>query len=143
VPQDDVEADSILAQQISRIDGVGLVNVAGAQKPAMRIQIDPRKVAALGLQIDAVRASIANSTVNSPKGSINGPQQNLTVYANDQVLDPTTWRDLVVGYHNGAAVRIKDIGSAEKGIENARSAPGPSPARPTSTRRSRADSRSF
>jgi HAE1 family hydrophobic/amphiphilic exporter-1 len=112
------EADSILAQQISRIEGVGLVNVGGAQKPAMRIQIDPRKVAALGLQIDAVRASIANSTVNSPKGSLNGPRQNLTVYANDQVLDPATWQNLVVGYHNGAAVRIKDIGSAENGIEN-------------------------
>ncbi len=112
------EADSILAQQISRIEGVGLVSVAGAQKPAMRIQIDPRRVAALGLQIDAIRASIAANTVNAPKGSINGARQNLTVYANDQVLDPATWQNLVIGYHNGAAVRIKDIGSAEKGVEN-------------------------
>ena len=111
-------ADSILAQQISRIQGIGLVNVGGAQKPAMRIQIDPRKVAALGLQIDSVRASIANSTVNAPKGSLNGARQNLTVYANDQVLDAGTWQNLVVGYHNGAAVRIKDIGSAQSGIEN-------------------------
>ena len=62
-----------------------------------------------------MRASIAASTVNSPKGSINGPRQNLTVYANDQVLDAATWQNLVVGYHNSAAVRIKDIGSAEKG----------------------------
>ena len=62
-------ADNILSQQISRIDGVGQVIVGGQQKPAIRIQIDPRKVAALGLQLDDIRATIANQTVNAPKGS--------------------------------------------------------------------------
>jgi HAE1 family hydrophobic/amphiphilic exporter-1 len=116
--QVDNYADVILSQQISRIDGVGLVTIAGQQKPAVRIRIDPRKVAALGLQIDNVRAQIVASTVNAPKGAINGPQQNLTVYANDQILDVSPWNQLVVGYHNGAAIRIKDLGGAIQGVEN-------------------------
>jgi HAE1 family hydrophobic/amphiphilic exporter-1 len=111
-------ADNILSQQISRIDGVGLVTIGGQQKPAMRIRIDPRKAAALGIQIDAVRSSIANSTVNAPKGALTGSQKSFTVYANDQVLDVATWNNLVVGYHNGAPIRIKDLGGAVQDVEN-------------------------
>ncbi len=111
-------ADNILSQQISRIDGVGLVNIAGQQKPAVRIRIDPRKAAALGLQIDAVRAAVAASTVNAPKGSLNGGQKSYTVYANDQVLNVATWNNLVVGYHNGAPIRVKDLGDAVQDVEN-------------------------
>jgi len=116
--QVDDYADVILSQQISRIDGVGLVTIAGQQKPAVRIRIDPRKVAALGLQIDNVRAQIVASTVNAPKGAINGPEQNLTVYANDQILDVSPWNQLVVGYHNGAAIRVTDLGGAIQDVEN-------------------------
>ncbi|HEY0297003.1 MAG TPA: efflux RND transporter permease subunit, partial [Bordetella sp.] len=105
-------ADVILSQQISRIEGVGLVTLGGQQKPAVRIRIDPRKVAALGLQIDKVRAQIVASTVNAPKGAIKGPRQNLTIYANDQILDVAPWNQLVVGYHDGAAIRVKDLGDA-------------------------------
>jgi hydrophobe/amphiphile efflux-1 (HAE1) family protein len=111
-------ADNILAQQISRIDGVGQVDIGGQQKPAMRIQIDPRKVAALGLQIDGVRAAISAATVNAPKGLINGPQKSLTVYANDQVMDASTWNNLIVAYKNGAPVRVRDIGQAVQDVEN-------------------------
>ncbi len=111
-------ADSILAQQISRIDGVGQVNVGGQQKPAMRIQLDPRKVAALGLQIDAIRQAVASATVNAPKGVINGQQKSYTVYANDQVLDVATWNNLIVAYKNGAPVRVRDIGQAVQDVEN-------------------------
>ncbi|WEK00024.1 MAG: efflux RND transporter permease subunit [Candidatus Sphingomonas phytovorans] len=118
LPQISDYADNILAQQISRIDGVGLVNIGGQQKPAMRIQIDPRKVAALGLQIDGVRAQIAAATANAPKGAIVGPSQNLTVYANDQILDAAVWRQLVVGYQNGAPVRVRDVGDAVQSVEN-------------------------
>jgi len=113
-------ADNILSQQLSQVDGVGLVTIGGQQKPAMRIQLDPHKMAALGLQIDTVREAITNSTVNAPKGSLNGSRQNRTVYANDQILDAATWNDLVVGYDaaRGAPVRIKDIGSAVQSVEN-------------------------
>jgi HAE1 family hydrophobic/amphiphilic exporter-1 len=116
--QVDNYADIILSQQISRIVGVGLVTLGGQQKPAMRIRIDPRRIAALGLQIDSVRAQIVASTVNAPKGAINGPLQNLTVNANDQILDVAPWNNLVVGYHNGAAIRVQDLGDAIQDVEN-------------------------
>ena len=111
-------AENILSQQISRIDGVGQVSVGGQQKPAVRIQVDPRKVAALGLQLDNVRATIVNQTVNAPKGSINGDLKSYNIYANDQILDATPWKNLVVGYHNGAAIRVSDIGGATQSVEN-------------------------
>jgi HAE1 family hydrophobic/amphiphilic exporter-1 len=120
LPLDQVDnyADVILSQQVSRIDGVGLVTIGGQQKPAVRIQIDPRKVAARGLQIDNVRAQIVAATTNQPKGSIVGPQRGLTVYANDQILTAAPWNNLVVGYQNGSPIRVKDLGSASQSVEN-------------------------
>ncbi|MDB5479728.1 MAG: acriflavine resistance protein [Caulobacteraceae bacterium] len=113
-------ADNILSQQISQINGVGLVNIGGQQKPAMRIRLDPHKIANLGLQLDTIRTAIFNSTVNAPKGSLNGLIKNRTVYANDQILDAATWNDVVVGYNaaRGAPIRIRDIGSAVASVEN-------------------------
>src|SRR6202043_3099337 len=81
------------------------------------IQIDPRKVAARGLQIDTVRAKIVAATTKAPKGAINGPTQNLTVYANDQILDARPWNDVLVGYTNGAPVRLKDVGAVSQSVE--------------------------
>ncbi|WP_068089934.1 efflux RND transporter permease subunit [Novosphingobium rosa] len=120
LPLDQVDnyADVILSQQVSSIQGVGLVTIGGQQKPAVRIQLDPARVAARGLQIDSVRAKLVASTTNAPKGSINGAQQGLTVYANDQILDAKGWQNLVVGYSGGKAVHLSDIGSAEPGVEN-------------------------
>jgi HAE1 family hydrophobic/amphiphilic exporter-1 len=111
-------ADNIVAQQVSRIDGVGLVNMFAARKPAIRVQIDPRKAAALGLQLDQIRAQLATNTVNFPKGQLMGDKRNYTIYANDQALDAETWNNLIVGYNKGAAVRVKDIGRAVKDVEN-------------------------
>jgi HAE1 family hydrophobic/amphiphilic exporter-1 len=111
-------ADSVVAQQISRIDGVGQVNVGGIQRPAIRIQIDPRKTAVLGIQMDQVRTAINTNTVNAPKGNLISPRSSITVYANDQVMDAATWNDLIVAYKNGAPVRIRDIGRAFAGVEN-------------------------
>jgi HAE1 family hydrophobic/amphiphilic exporter-1 len=111
-------ADNIISQQVSRIDGVGQVIIGGQQKPAVRIQIDPDKVADMGLQIDSIRQTITNETVNAPKGLINGAQKASTIYANDQIMDVASWNNLVVGYHNGAAVRIRDIGQAVQSVEN-------------------------
>ncbi|HEY1751540.1 MAG TPA: efflux RND transporter permease subunit [Caulobacteraceae bacterium] len=111
-------AENILSQQISRIDGVGQVNVGGQQKPAVRIQVDPRKVAALGLQLDTIRNTIANQTVNAPKGNINGPLKNYNIYANDQILNAAPWKDMVVAYHNGAAVTLNQIGQVTQSVEN-------------------------
>jgi HAE1 family hydrophobic/amphiphilic exporter-1 len=118
IDQVDNYADVILSQQISTIAGVGLVNIGGQQKPAVRIQLDPRKVAARGLQLDTVRAKIAAATTNAPKGAITGTSQNLIVYANDQILDAGPWGDIVVGYGNGAAVRLRDVATIVQSVEN-------------------------
>jgi HAE1 family hydrophobic/amphiphilic exporter-1 len=111
-------ADNILAQQISQIRGVGQVDIGGQQKPAVRIRIDPAKIAALGLGLEDVRTQIAAATVNAPKGTFDGAAQAVTVYDNDQVLSSKEWNEVVVAWHNGAPVRVRDIGEAVDGPEN-------------------------
>ena len=111
-------AENILAQQISQIGGIAQVAIGGQQKPAVRVQIDPTKLAALGLQMEDVANVITAATVDAPKGSINGPTRALTIYDNDQLLKAAPWNDVVVAYKNGAAIRIRDIGVAVDGPEN-------------------------
>jgi HAE1 family hydrophobic/amphiphilic exporter-1 len=111
-------AENILAQQISQIPGISQVSIGGQQKPAVRVQIDPTKLAALGLQMEDVATVIASATVDAPKGSINGPKRALTIYDNDQLLKAAPWNDVVVAYKNGAPIRIRDIGIAVDGPEN-------------------------
>ncbi len=111
-------ADTILAQQISQIPGVGDVGIGGAQKPAVRVQVDPAKLAAMGMSLEEVRGVIATTTVSQPTGSINGEQQSFAVYTNDQVLQAEPWNDMVLAYRNGAPVRVRDIGVAVEGPEN-------------------------
>ena len=114
----DDAAESIVAQQVSRVPGVGIVTVGGQRKPAVRVQIDPAKIAAMGLQLEDVANVISQATVNAPKGSINGPEHSFTIYDNDQLLKAAPWNDIIVAYRNGAPVRIKDIGTAIDGAEN-------------------------
>jgi len=111
-------AENILAQQISQIPGIAQVSIGGQQKPAVRVQIDPTKLAALGLQMEDVASVITAATVDAPKGSINGPKRSLTIYDNDQLLKAAPWNDVVVAYKNGAPIRIRDIGVAVDGPEN-------------------------
>ncbi|HSZ53118.1 MAG TPA: efflux RND transporter permease subunit [Caulobacteraceae bacterium] len=113
-------ADNILSQHLTTIDGVGLVSIGGQQKPAIRIRLDPKKIGEMGLQMDNIRTTILNQTVNAPKGAINGPRQNLTVYANDQIFDPSIWNNLVIGYNKttGGAITVKDVGNAKADVEN-------------------------
>ncbi len=115
-------ADTILAQQMSQLPGVGDVGIGGEQKPSVRVQVDPAKLAALGMSLEQVRGVIANSTVSQPTGSINGRQQTFTVYTNDQVLAAEPWNDIVIAYRNGAPVRVRDIGVAVDGPENTQTA---------------------
>jgi hydrophobe/amphiphile efflux-1 (HAE1) family protein len=111
-------SENIIAQQISQIPGVAQVTIGGQQKPAVRVQIDPVKLAALGLQMEDVAGVISAATVDAPKGSINGSKRSMTIYDNDQLLKAAPWNDVVVAYKNGAAVRIRDIGVAVEGPEN-------------------------
>ncbi|PKU25012.1 multidrug efflux RND transporter permease subunit [Telmatospirillum siberiense] len=114
-------ADTVVAQQISRIPGVGQVSIRGEQKPAIRVQIDPAKVAAMGLSLEELRGTIATVTADAPKGNIDGPTRNFTIYANDQILKGEPWNDVILAYRNGGPVRVKDIGRAVDGPENVRS----------------------
>jgi len=111
-------SENIIAQQISQIPGIAQVTIGGQQKPAVRVQIDPVKLAALGLQMEDVAGVITAATVDAPKGSINGPKRSMAIYDNDQLLKAAPWNDVVVAYRNGAAVRIRDIGVAVDGPEN-------------------------
>jgi HAE1 family hydrophobic/amphiphilic exporter-1 len=115
-------ADNILAQQLSRVEGVGQVNIFGQQKPAIRIQVDPQKIAALGLDLESIRGVIATTTVNQPKGTIDGSRQSYTIYTNDQILDAAPWNDVIVAWRNGAPVRVRDIGRAVPGPEDTKQA---------------------
>jgi hydrophobic/amphiphilic exporter-1 (mainly G- bacteria), HAE1 family len=104
--------DVQLGQQISQISGVAQVFIGGQQKPSIRIQVDPAKLVAKGLSLEDIRAQIALTTVDSPKGNIDGPKRAYTIYANDQLLDADKWNDVIIAYRNGGPLRIKDIGRA-------------------------------
>ena len=112
-------AETVLAQQMSRIPGVAQVNIGGQQKPAIRIQVDPAKIASLGIQLEDIASVINAASVNAPKGSITGVLHNFAIYDNDQLLQAAPWNDVIVAYKNGAPVRIRDIGVAIDGPENA------------------------
>ena len=115
-------ADTQLAQQISQISGVGQVSIGGEQKPAIRIQLDPAKLVAKNISLEDVRAQLAISTVNTPKGSIDGLVRNYTIFANDQLQKAEDWNNVIVAYRNGAPLRISDIGQAVAGPEDAKKA---------------------
>ncbi|WP_323011578.1 efflux RND transporter permease subunit [Castellaniella sp.] len=115
-------ADNILAQQLSRVEGVGQVNIFGQQKPAIRVQVDPRKIAALGLDLESIRGVMATTTVSQPKGTVDGARQSYTIYTNDQLEDADQWNDAIVAWRNGAPVRVRDIGQAVPGPEDAKQA---------------------
>src|SRR5262249_2598290 len=118
----DDNADTKLAQQISQIAGVGLVNIGGEQKPAIRIQIDPAKLVAKNLSLEDVRSQLAITTVNSPKGNIDGEVRSYTIYANDQLAYADPWNNVIIAYRNGAPLRVRDIGKAIAGPEDAKKA---------------------
>ena len=111
-------AETVFAQQLSQLPGIAQVNVGGQQKPAVRIQVDPVKLAAVGLQLEDVANLITTATVNTPQGAITGAHHNYTIYDNDQLLTAKPWNDVVVAYKNGAPIRIRDIGVAVDGPEN-------------------------
>ena len=118
----DDNADTKLAQQISQITGVGQVSIGGEQKPSVRVQLDPAKLYAKGLSLEEVRTPLSITTVNSPKGSVDGDKRSFTIYANDQLIDADDWNDVIVAYRNGAPVRVRDIGPAVAGPEDAKKA---------------------
>jgi hydrophobe/amphiphile efflux-1 (HAE1) family protein len=111
-------ADSILAQKLSQVPGVSLVTIGGMQKPSIRVQVNPAKLAAAGIDLEQLRTTLGNVTVNQPKGVLYGNQQAYTLATNDQVLTAKGYEDLIIAYRNGAPVRLRDIGHAEVAAED-------------------------
>ncbi|SPA46519.1 MdtB/MuxB family multidrug efflux RND transporter permease subunit [Cupriavidus taiwanensis] len=112
--------DTRVAQKISQIQGVGLVTISGGQRPAVRIQANPAALASLGMSIDDLRTAIGASNVNGAKGSFDGPQRASTIDANDQLRSADEYRQIILGYKNGAPIRITDVAEIVDGPENSR-----------------------
>ncbi|MFM7010965.1 MAG: efflux RND transporter permease subunit, partial [Betaproteobacteria bacterium] len=112
--------DTRMAQKISQVAGVGLVSVAGGQRPAMRIQANPQSLAAYGLTLADVRGAVVGANVNQPKGTLDGPVRSTTINANDQLKNPSDYMDLVVTYRNDAPLRVSDVASVLMEAEDAR-----------------------
>ncbi|MBN8481572.1 MAG: multidrug efflux RND transporter permease subunit [Xanthomonadales bacterium] len=110
--------DTRMAQRLSQLPGVGLVSLAGGQRPAMRIEVNPTALAAAGAGMDDIRAAIAASNVNMPKGSFDGPIRAIMLDANDQMRTVEEYRDLVIAWQGGAPLRLGDVARIEQGAEN-------------------------
>ena len=118
---DDVDdfADSVLAQKISQVSGVGLVTIGGGQKPAVRVQVDPVALAGSSLTLEDVRNALAAANVNQPKGNIDGVRQDWAIATNDQLGKAVTFRPLIIAYKSGAPIRLQDVATVIDGVENA------------------------
>ena len=112
--------DTRVAQKLSQLPGVGLVSLAGGQRPAVRIQANPQALAAHDLNLQTLRTVIAAANVNQPKGNFDGPERSFMLDANDQLRSPDSYRDLIVAYTGGAPLRLSDIAEVVDGAENTR-----------------------
>lgn len=120
LPQLQDLVDTRLAQKVSQISGVGLVTLSGGQRPAVRVQINPRQLAAYGFSIEDARTAIANANVNIAKGSFDGPERSSSIDANDQLRSADEYRQLIIGYRSGAPVYLSAVADIEDGAENER-----------------------
>jgi hydrophobe/amphiphile efflux-1 (HAE1) family protein len=112
--------NTVLAQKIAQVPGVGQVFVGGAQQPAVRVQVDPAALAGAGLGLEDVRTALARATVDQPKGALQGPERMHVLAANDQLGRAATFRPLVLAYRGGAPVRLGDVATVRDGVENER-----------------------
>jgi multidrug efflux pump len=120
LPLTEVEdlADTRIAQKLSQLPGVGLVSIGGGQRQSMRVRFNPSALASYGLNIDDLRTTISNGNVNTAKGNFDGPTRAFTINANDQLKSPDEYKNLIVAYRNGSAVRLKDVATVENAPEN-------------------------
>ena len=111
-------ADTRLAPKISQITGVGLVSISGGQKPAVRIQANPMALASYGLNLEDLRNALAGNSLNSAKGNFDGPAQDYTINANDQLLTSAAYKQVVVAFRQGAPIMLGDVAKVVDGVEN-------------------------
>jgi multidrug efflux pump len=115
-------ADTRLAQKIAQLPGVGMVSITGGQKPAIRVQANPMALAAMGMNLDDLRLTLMQASVNQAKGNFDGPRQAYAIGANDQLLTADQYRQLIIAYRNNAAVHLSDVADVIDGAENVRQA---------------------
>ncbi len=113
-------ADTVLQPKLAQIDGVGKVTVEGGMRPAVRVRVDPARLAAYGLSMEDVRSAVAAANTNGAKGGFDGPRQAVSLGANDQLVSADQYRDLVLAWRNGAPVRLSAVGQVISGVENDR-----------------------
>jgi hydrophobe/amphiphile efflux-1 (HAE1) family protein len=111
-------ADQIIGQRISQVEGVSEVTIGGGAKSAVRVQINPMALASMGLSLEDIRLKLAQVNVNEPKGSLDGPNQRFVIASNDQLFQADQYKPIIVAEHNGAAVPLRDIGTAIDSVEN-------------------------
>ena len=112
-------ADTRLAAKISQLPGVGAVTISGGQKPAVRVQINPTQLASYGLNLEDVRTALSQTSLDTAKGSFDGPTQSYQIGANDQITTAKDFRQVVVAYRNGAPIMLTDVAKVIDGVENA------------------------
>jgi hydrophobe/amphiphile efflux-1 (HAE1) family protein len=113
-------ADTVLAQKLSEVTGVGLVTIEGNQKPAVRVRINPALLAAQGLSLEDVRTALMQNNVNAPKGSFDGARQSYSINANDQIFTAVEFGNVILATRNGLPVRVRDVGEVIDNVENIR-----------------------
>ncbi|MDE2149333.1 MAG: efflux RND transporter permease subunit [Gammaproteobacteria bacterium] len=111
-------ADQMVGQRIRQINGVSEVDIAGGANPSVRVQVNPARLASMGMTLDDVRNAIIRTTDNGPKGAVTGFGQRYAIVANDQLTDVTQFRDIIIAYRNGAPVRLADVATVSDGQEN-------------------------
>ncbi len=122
LPQVEDLAETRLARKISQLSGVGLVSISGGQRPAVRIQANPRALSAYGLTLEDVRVAVAAANVNQAKGSFDGPRRASIINSTDQLLSSREYRPLIIAYRNGAPVHLSDVAEVLDDVENVRQA---------------------
>jgi multidrug efflux pump len=115
-------ANSVVAQKLSQIKGVGNVDIVGASLPAVRVDLDPNRLFTYGIGLEDVRAALASANANSPKGAIEQDGRHFQLYANDQATRAKDYRGLIVAYRNGAGVRLSDVADVEDSVADVRAA---------------------
>jgi multidrug efflux pump len=111
-------ADSIIAQKLSQVQGVGLVSIAGNVRPAVRVQVNPAQLSNLGLTMEDVRSALTQANVNAPKGTLNGKTQSYSIGTNDQLATAAEYKNTIISYKNNSPVRLSDVAKVVDGVEN-------------------------
>jgi hydrophobe/amphiphile efflux-1 (HAE1) family protein len=115
-------ADSVIAQRLSQVEGVADVTVAGSEQPAIRVRVDPDRLAAMGISLENVRTAISNANAISPVGSFDGPQRNVTIGINGQLRKPSDYNPVVVKTVDGKVIRLTDVATVRPSVRNSRAA---------------------